>query len=69
MKRLGELKLVWVVKTSDGMLGYEYITKDKLREEMLNELLNKLLADEIDEDTFKKIKKKLEEMDTEELMR
>ena len=68
LKRLGELKLVWLVKR-DGKLGYEYITKEKLRGEMLNELVNKLLADEIDEDTFQKINRKLEKMDIDELIK
>jgi predicted transcriptional regulator len=68
LKRLGELRLVWVVK-KEGKLGYEYITKEKLRSEMLNELVNKLLANEIDEEKFKKIKKKLELMDIKELVR
>jgi predicted transcriptional regulator len=68
LKRLGEQKFVWVVK-KDGKLGYEYITREKLRSEMLNELVNKLLLDEIDEEKFNKIKKKLETMDLDELIR
>ena len=68
LRRLGDQKFVWVVKR-DGKLGYEYITKEKLRSEMLNELVNKLLTDEIDEKTFKKIKRKLETLDIEELIR
>ena len=68
MKRLGDLKVVWVVKR-DGREGYEYITKDKLRNEMLNELITKLISDEIDEKTFRKIKRKLENMDFDEYMK
>jgi predicted transcriptional regulator len=67
LKRLAEMKLVWVLK-KDGKLGYEHITAEKLRLEMLSELVNKLLTDEIDEETFNKIKKKLEIMDIDELM-
>ena len=68
LKRLHELKLIWIVK-NDGVVGYEYITTEKLREEVLDQLILKLVSDEIDEEIFNKIKKKLEEMDTEELMR
>jgi predicted transcriptional regulator len=66
LKRLGELKLIWMVNT-DGIVGYELITKEKLREEMLTRLVLRLISDEIDEDTFNRIKKKLEKMDIDEL--
>ncbi|UCH89097.1 MAG: winged helix-turn-helix transcriptional regulator [Thermoplasmata archaeon] len=64
--RLSDLKMIWVVK-ADGVMGYEYITKEKLRNEIFNRLVMKLIKDEIDEETYFKIKKKLEEMDLEEL--
>ena len=64
--RLLEQKLIWKVK-SEGEIGYEYITKEKLRGEIYNRLLMKLLADEIDEETFMKIKGKLEMMDIDEI--
>ncbi len=68
IKRLGEQKIIWVVKC-DGKVGYEYVTHDKLREEMLNQLVLKLLYNEIDEQTYHKIMKKLKNMDVEELMK
>jgi predicted transcriptional regulator len=66
LNRLMEYKLIWKVKTGNGM-GFEYITSDLLKKEIFNQLLLKLLIDEIDEETYFKIKKKLEEMDLEEL--
>lgn len=60
--KLLEQKLIWQIKTENG-IGFEYITKEKLRIEMYNQLLLKLLSDEIDEETFNRIKKKLETMD------
>jgi predicted transcriptional regulator len=63
--RLGELNLIWQVK-NNGMVRFEYITEDKLRDEMLNRLVIKLISNEIDEETFNKIKKKLDSMDLEE---
>ena len=68
IKKLREQKLIWAVKR-DGFLGYEFITKDKLRHEMLDRLISKLLSNEIDEEIYHRIKKKLESMDIEELMR
>ena len=66
LKRLGELRIVWVVKR-DGKIGYEYITKEKLRKEMLNELIMRLISDEIDEEKFKRIKRKLEMMELDDI--
>ncbi len=64
--KLIENKLIWQVKDS-GAIGYEFITKDNLRKEIYNRLLLRLLADEISEEKFLKIKKKLEEMDVDEI--
>jgi hypothetical protein len=61
-----EHQLIWKVQ-NDGEIGYEYITKEKLRYEMYNRLLMKLLANEIDEETFLKIKRKLERIDIEDV--
>jgi predicted transcriptional regulator len=69
LDKLTELKLIWKVKTEGAELGYEFITKESLRQEIYNRLLMKLLTDEIDENTFKKIKKKLERMEVDELMK
>lgn len=68
IKKLGDLNLIWITK-NNGMAGYEYITEDKLRDEIFNRLVNRLISNEIDEDTFLKIKRKLERMDVEELMK
>jgi predicted transcriptional regulator len=68
IQRLGDLKLIWQVQ-DNGMARYEYITQEKLRDEMLNRLVIKLVSNEIDEEAFNRIKKKLEAMDIEELMK
>ncbi len=62
IERLLEHQLIWKVQNG-GEIGYEYITAEKLRYEMYNRLLMKLLANEIDEETFLKIKRKLETID------
>jgi predicted transcriptional regulator len=66
LRRLCDLKFIWIVK-NDGIIGYEYITSEKLREEVFNRLILRLISDEIDEATFNKIKRKLENMDLDEL--
>ncbi len=68
IKKLRDQKLIWAVK-NDGLLGYEFITKEKLQHEMATRLIAKLLSDEIDEETYHKIKTKLDEVNIEELMR
>jgi hypothetical protein len=65
---LGELNFIWLVKT-EGLIGYEYITREKLREEMFNKLILKLVSKEIDEKTYLKIKKKMETLNIDELMK
>ena len=64
--KLLEQKMIWKVKEA-GLIGYEYITKEKLRNEMYNELLMKLLSDEIDEEKFIRIKQKLERLDIDKI--
>jgi predicted transcriptional regulator len=66
IQRLIDQQLVWRVQNG-GEIAYEYITAEKLRYEMYNKLLMKLLANEIDEETFLKIKKKLESIDVDDL--
>ena len=68
IKKLKDSKTIWIIK-EDGKIGYEYITEKKLRAEALAGLVGKLLADEIDEETFTKIKRKLEMMDLDDLMK
>jgi predicted transcriptional regulator len=64
--KLIEQRLIWKVQNSDE-IGYEYITEEKLRYKMYNRLLMKLLANEIDEETFMKIKGKLKTIDIDKL--
>jgi predicted transcriptional regulator len=68
LKKLIELKFLWEVNNGSG-IGYEFITSAKLSNEMFNRLLKKLLTNEIDEETFYRIKKKLEELDVEDLLK
>jgi predicted transcriptional regulator len=68
LRRLRDLKLIWHVK-ENGIIGYEYITSEKLREEAINKLIIKLISNEIDEKKFHKIMKKLEAMDLDEVMK
>ena len=62
LEKLLAQKLIWKVKRGSEV-GYEHITEDKLRAEIYNRLLMRLLSDEIDEETFLRIKRKLESMD------
>jgi predicted transcriptional regulator len=64
--RLIDQHLIWRVQNG-GDIGYEYITEEKLRYAMYNRLLMKLISNEIDEETFLKIKKKLEQIDAEDI--
>ena len=66
VNKLFEMKLIWRLDRPEGEC-YEYITEEKLRYQILNQLLQKLLANEIDEDTFRALKRKLEGMNLEEL--
>jgi predicted transcriptional regulator len=66
LNKLAVNKLIWKVTYSRNE-GYEYITEEKIRYEILNRLLNKLLSNEIDERTFQLLKEKLENMSFEEL--
>jgi hypothetical protein len=50
-------------------VGYEFITKESLRQEVYNRLLVRLLSGEIDENTFVKVKRKLEIIDVDDLMK
>ncbi len=68
LKKLIKLNFIWLVKRDD-ILGYEFITREKLREEMFNKLILKLVANEIDEETYLKIKKKLQTMNIEDLIK
>ena len=67
IERLIDQQLVWRIQNG-GEMAYEYITAEKLRYEMYNRLLMKLLSNEIDEETFLKIKKKLEQIDADDII-
>ncbi len=67
IKRLGKLNLIWMVKNNGGIIGYEYISKEKLRNEIYKRLIAKLLSKELDEETYFKIKKKLERLDIDDI--
>lgn len=67
IKRLGDSNLIWMVKSNGGTIGYEYISKEKLRNEIYKNLVAKLLSKELDEDKYFKIKKKLEELDIDDI--
>jgi predicted transcriptional regulator len=62
MGSLKKLMDMGVVRKSSekNEVGYEFITGDRLRYEMMQSLLLKLLNKEIDEDTFLKLVKELE---------
>jgi predicted transcriptional regulator len=66
IQRLIDQQLIWRVQNG-GEIAYEYITAEKLRYEMYNKLLMKLLANEIDEATFLRIKRKLDEIDIDDI--
>ena len=59
INKLVENDFIWKVRAGSE-IGYEYITPEKLKQEMLNRLVTKLLSDEIDEDKFLRIKGKIE---------
>ena len=67
IKQLGNLNLIWMVKNNGGAIGYEYISRDKLRNEIYKQLITKLLSKELDEETYFKIKKKLEILDIDDI--
>jgi predicted transcriptional regulator len=56
---LRDRKLIWKVR-SGRSTGYEYITKEKLKQEMLKLLIDRFLHNEIDRDRFLALKRELE---------
>ncbi|MCK5559241.1 MAG: hypothetical protein KAJ51_01560 [Thermoplasmata archaeon] len=65
IKKLIELKFLWEINNGSEK-GYEFITKEKLSNVMFKRLFKKLLNEEITEEQFLKIKKKLEELNFDE---
>lgn len=52
--------LIWEIKNGNG-LGYEVITRMRMKEEMLVDLAERFLKDEIDQSTFIHLKEWMEE--------
>jgi predicted transcriptional regulator len=59
LSRLNELGLVWRIKEG-RKIGYALITKDELYKEAFAVIVDKLLENEIDVDTFRKLKHRLD---------
>ena len=65
LKIINKLKkdhMIFEVENGNGV-GYEYITRERLVEELLLELVDKLLTGKIDQPTFMRMKKWIEERD------
>ena len=60
IRKLKKEHLIWEVENGNG-IGFEYITRERLVEEMLLDLVDKLLKGKIDQGTFMRIKTWLEE--------
>ena len=59
VKKLRNMMVVW--KVGNGRkTGYEYVTKDRLQQELMRLLITKFVNDEIDEATFLQLKKELD---------
>ncbi len=57
---LDEKRMIW--KTMDGSDPcYEYVTRKRLAAEMMAEIMEGFLSDEMDRETFLKLKKRIEE--------
>ncbi|MCK5559422.1 MAG: hypothetical protein KAJ51_02470 [Thermoplasmata archaeon] len=67
INKLVDLKFLWEVNNGDE-IGYEFISRDKLNKKMLNRLIMKLLKEEITGEQFLRIKKKLDELEIEEII-
>jgi predicted transcriptional regulator len=59
IRSLRDRKLIWKVR-SGRSTGYEYITKDKLKAEMLRILIDRFLNNEISKERFWALKEELE---------
>ena len=60
IRALRDKKLIWKVR-SGRSTGYEHITKEKLKQEMLKLLIERFLNNEIDKERFLALKKELED--------
>ena len=59
LEKLKKEKLIWEIENGRG-IGYEFITKKRLIQEMKFELIEELLFGDIDEETFLQLIKRLE---------
>ncbi len=59
LKRLRDELIIWKVGNGRST-AYEYVTKEKLRAELLKLLIYKFLNNEIDEETYLQLKEQLE---------
>jgi len=62
LTRLIELGIIWKI-SKNGKPGYEPVTKENLKAEIMDRLILRLYRNEIDQEAFKKIKRRLEELD------
>jgi predicted transcriptional regulator len=62
LKKMIDDRLIWEVENGRGV-GYEFITRDRLLQEMKFDLIEELLMGKIDQETFLHLIKKLEEME------
>lgn len=59
LQRLNELDLIWKIRTDNGV-GYECISRENLKKAVYKRLLLRLVNDEMDEETFLKVKHRLD---------
>ncbi len=59
LSRLLDRNIIWEIRKGDE-IGYDYITRDKVLNEMLIVLSSKFLSGDIDEGTFLTMKKEIE---------
>lgn len=59
VNKLKDERLIWEVENGRG-IGYEFITRDRLIQEIKFDLIEELLRGEIDEETFLKLVERLE---------
>ena len=62
LNKMIELRLIWKIRQG-GETGYELITKEAIKEEIINRLIVKLYRNEIDPQTFKEMMERLESLE------
>lgn len=66
LNKLMELKLIWKLQDKTGV-RFEYITKERIKAEMLNRLAYRLISKQIDEETYHRTRRRLDDMDIDEI--